>query len=117
MYTPLAAADQEYHPTLARTLLQLCQPQPGQRVLDLACGTGLIALQAAAAVGSSGRVVGVDLSLGMLQQATAKAAALGAVSATTTFVFGDVERLQDCLPGEMQVRTSECLVAASGPMP
>ncbi|MGA3158160.1 MAG: methyltransferase domain-containing protein [Steroidobacteraceae bacterium] len=35
---------------------------PGERVLDVACGTGIIALDAAARVSPGGDVVGVDLS-------------------------------------------------------
>lgn len=57
-----------YHPPLARKLLSLAAPVPGETVLDVACGTGLVALMAAQAVGPGGRVVGVDLSQGMLQQ-------------------------------------------------
>jgi ubiquinone/menaquinone biosynthesis C-methylase UbiE len=39
----------------------------GQRVLDVACGSGLIALAAAEAVGQRGEVVGVDLSAQMVE--------------------------------------------------
>jgi len=35
---------------------------PGQRVLDIACGTGLVSFAAARAVGPGGQVLGVDLS-------------------------------------------------------
>ncbi|MES2711435.1 MAG: class I SAM-dependent methyltransferase [Pseudomonadota bacterium] len=44
---------------------------PGQRVLDIAIGTGLLAREAAAIVQGEGLVVGLDPSLGMLQQARA----------------------------------------------
>jgi len=47
-------------------LLRLVSPSPGERVLDLACGTGIVARLALESVGSSGRVVGLDLSPGML---------------------------------------------------
>lgn len=40
--------------------------RPGQRVLDVACGTGVLAREAAARVGSSGRVIGLDASPGMI---------------------------------------------------
>jgi len=38
----------------------------GQSVLDVACGTGIVARSAAERVGSQGRVVGVDLNQAML---------------------------------------------------
>jgi len=40
--------------------------EPGDVVLDVACGTGIATRLAAAAVGSSGRVVGSDLNQGMI---------------------------------------------------
>ena len=60
--------DNTYHPPLASRLLELASPEPGESVLDLATGTGLVALGAALAVGRSGRVVGVDICEAMLQQ-------------------------------------------------
>lgn len=42
---------------------------PGQRVLDVACGTGVLARAAASQVGSTGTVVGLDVNPGMLQVA------------------------------------------------
>jgi ubiquinone/menaquinone biosynthesis C-methylase UbiE len=58
-------------------LLRRTAPQPGERVLDVACGTGIVARCAAPCVGPSGRVVGVDPHLGMLMVARAAAAAEG----------------------------------------
>ena len=40
--------------------------QRGQRVLDVACGTGVLAREAAKRVGPTGSVVGLDLDPGML---------------------------------------------------
>lgn len=43
-------------------LLARVAPVPGERVLDVACGTGLVTFSAARAVGPEGRVLGVDIS-------------------------------------------------------
>jgi SAM-dependent methyltransferase len=47
---------------------------PGQRVLDVGCGTGTTALAAADAVGAGGAVVGVDISEPMLARARERSA-------------------------------------------
>src|SRR5687768_7479791 len=40
--------------------------RPTDRVLDVACGTGILAREAAVRVGGAGRVSGVDLNAGMI---------------------------------------------------
>lgn len=50
----------------APTTLALANPQPGERVLDVACGTGVVTRLAAQAVGPAGKVVGLDISPEML---------------------------------------------------
>ena len=47
---------------LSATLLELVAPQPGERVLDLACGTGVVARMAAPMVQPGGEVFGVDFN-------------------------------------------------------
>ncbi|MGB5349485.1 MAG: methyltransferase domain-containing protein [Polyangiales bacterium] len=47
--------------------------QPGQRVVDVACGTGVLAMEAALATSPGGHIVGVDLNPGMLAVARRKA--------------------------------------------
>lgn len=47
-------------------VLALVDFQPGEKVLDVACGAGAITSAAAAAVGSGGAVTGMDLGPDML---------------------------------------------------
>ena len=42
---------------------------PGMQVLDVAMGTGLVAREAKRLVGETGRVIGLDPSIGMLTEA------------------------------------------------
>lgn len=51
---------------LAEDLLRKAALQPGERVLDVGCGTGVVTRLAAEAVGSEGRVAGLDSNPGML---------------------------------------------------
>lgn len=64
--------DDSWHPSFAAHLVAIASLSPGERVLDLACGTGLVTFNAAVAVGEHGRVIGVDISTGMLEQARSK---------------------------------------------
>lgn len=79
--TPAEVYERVFVPALAapwaRDLLRRAAPQPGERVLDVACGTGIVARLAAADVGPTGTVVGVDPNPGMLAVARAAAAADG----------------------------------------
>jgi|SRR6185437_14143652 len=50
----------------------------GDRVLDVACGTGVVTRAAAIRVGPAGRVVGVDLNSGMIAVARSLPAPVGA---------------------------------------
>jgi ubiquinone/menaquinone biosynthesis C-methylase UbiE len=51
---------------LAADLVELAALRPGERVLDVACGTGVVARHAVERVGAGGTVVGVDINPGML---------------------------------------------------
>jgi ubiquinone/menaquinone biosynthesis C-methylase UbiE len=56
--------DQHAAPNTARfaaVLLDLVRPQPGERVLDVATGSGVVAVAAARLVGPSGSIVATDL--------------------------------------------------------
>jgi len=50
----------------APALVESAALQPGERVLDLACGTGVVARLTASVVGPTGAVTGADLNAGML---------------------------------------------------
>lgn len=50
-------------------LLRAADFREGDRVLDVGCGTGLIARRAAAAVGTTGAVAGIDLAPDMIEVA------------------------------------------------
>jgi ubiquinone/menaquinone biosynthesis C-methylase UbiE len=51
---------------LAKDLIRLAALRPHERVLDVACGTGIVARLAAQQIGSNGDVAGVDVNPGML---------------------------------------------------
>ncbi|MFC7140843.1 methyltransferase domain-containing protein [Halosimplex aquaticum] len=51
------------------SVVDLLDPDPGERVLDLGCGTGHLTAEIADAVGESGSAVGVDQSPEMVEQA------------------------------------------------
>ncbi len=55
-------------------LLAMAALTPGERVLDVACGTGLVSFAARELVGTNGSVLGVDLSDQMVQAAQRRAA-------------------------------------------
>ena len=62
----------------AHRLVKEVALQPGERVLDIACGTGVVTRLAATQVGLGGAVVGLDLNAGMLAVARSQPAQSGA---------------------------------------
>tara|TARA_R110002003_G_scaffold48_26_gene4175 strand:- start:9918 stop:10775 length:858 start_codon:yes stop_codon:yes gene_type:complete len=64
--------DDTWHADFTKRFISYLDIQPGQHILDLACGTGLLTFLEAEAVGPSGSVVGVDVTPGMLAIATRK---------------------------------------------
>ena len=63
-------------------LLDLAALRPGERALDVACGTGLVTFPAADAVGPGGAVVATDISDQMVAHIAATAAARGLTQVT-----------------------------------
>lgn len=62
---------------VSHRLIELAHIKPGDRVLDIATGTGEPAITAARAVGPSGHVLGVDHSIAMVEVARRRAAREG----------------------------------------
>ena len=54
------------HARYIPSLLAAAEPQPGERVLDVGCGTGIVARHVAAHVRPYGEVIGLDPSADML---------------------------------------------------
>ncbi|MCJ1291121.1 hypothetical protein MMC34_002664 [Xylographa carneopallida] len=69
--------DTPCHTRIAADFVDWAGLRPGDSVLDLAAGTGLVAIPAARKVGPSGRVVAVDISDGMMDVGRRKAAEEG----------------------------------------
>ena len=58
-----------WHDKIARKLVDYSNITIGSQVLDIATGTGMVALYAASKVGSLGSVIGIDISEGMIKKA------------------------------------------------
>ena len=74
----------------AALLIDAADPKAGERVLDVGCGTGVVARQVASRLGTSGAVTAVDLSPHMLAVANAASARDGIV---VDWRVGNAERL------------------------
>jgi ubiquinone/menaquinone biosynthesis C-methylase UbiE len=58
---------------ITECLIEMTQVSRGKQVLDVACGSGIVCLRAAAVVEETGRAVGIDLSPGQIGVAEQKA--------------------------------------------
>jgi ubiquinone/menaquinone biosynthesis C-methylase UbiE len=72
----------------ADLLLGRAAAGPGERVLDVACGTGVVARRASGRVGGGGQVVGVDVNPAMIDFAKSVAAVGSAVPARSAVPAG-----------------------------
>ena len=62
----------------APLLVEAARVAAGERVLDVACGTGVVTRIAAERAGRKGYVVGIDLNPGMIEVARTQPAPAGA---------------------------------------
>lgn len=74
-----------------RRLLDAADLRDDERVLDVGCGNGATAVEAARRVGPHGHVVGVDLSAPMLETARRRASEFGVAC---RFVQGDAQTMR-----------------------
>jgi len=81
------------HHQWRRRAVDLAQVGPGDRVVDVACGTGDLSLELARRVGAGGEVVGCDFSEQMLELARAKAARQAALAAGVRFEWANALEL------------------------
>jgi len=94
-----SAQDLDDMPTASVTLSRGCGNPvafadilPGETVVDLGCGAGIDVILAARRVGGTGRVIGVDMTPHMIEQARASVAEAN-VSAKVEFRLSDLERI------------------------
>ena len=91
MYDKRASTyDQSFHPKQTEDYVRWAALKPGQHLLDLCCGTGLVTIAAARDVSPSGSATGVDVSDGMLAVARQKAEA---EKLPITWILHDVVQL------------------------
>jgi ubiquinone/menaquinone biosynthesis C-methylase UbiE len=80
--------------------------RPGERLLDVGCGSGDAALALAADLGSTGEVVGIDVSDAMLRAARERSIAL---TCPSRFSIGDAMHLDEADAGFDVVRSERTL--------
>lgn len=83
--------DSALHAQICQRLLEFAQVSHQQHILDIATGTGHVAIASAQIVGNQGRVVGVDIALQMLERARDKVKALSLTN--IEFMLADAEAL------------------------
>jgi ubiquinone/menaquinone biosynthesis C-methylase UbiE len=87
---PSVAADYEEHlvpilfDTWAHTLVRIANPRTDERVLDIACGTGIVARTVAARRASQANITGIDINPDMLAVARRAAPGIGWTLADAT---------------------------------
>ncbi|KZL82879.1 protein-l-isoaspartate(d-aspartate) o-methyltransferase [Colletotrichum incanum] len=111
MYTARADNyENSFHPDYTKRFMAVADVQPGERVLILACGTGLEVFIAAERVGDRGDIIGVDVTEAMLAKAREKQERLKP-SASIRLSNHDVTKLET-LP-ELDGQTFDVILCSS----
>lgn len=97
--------DGDWHPRIAHRLVEYAQLSHGQQILDIATGTGMVAIEAAQIVGNAGQVIGIDISTGMIERAKRKVESLGLCN--IEFQLADAEAL------DFPSNTFDCIFCSS----
>ncbi|HXH64920.1 MAG TPA: methyltransferase domain-containing protein [Mariprofundaceae bacterium] len=84
--------DSAWHDRIARELVECARIGTDAAVLDIATGTGMVAMYAASKLGARGSLVGIDISEGMIDIARSKIP--DAPIKNIRFEIGDGEALQ-----------------------
>jgi SAM-dependent methyltransferase len=92
------------HTVLTETLLQRAAPKPGERVLDIGCGSGTTTLKLAERVKPTGYVLGIDISRPMLSLARRRATA---ARSNAQFAEGDVTDYYEFEPQSFDLAFSQ----------
>jgi SAM-dependent methyltransferase len=79
------------------TLLGAIDARPGWRVCDVGCGAGPLTLALASVVGPHGEAVGVDISVGLLELARARAAEAGCTNVRFVEKDAQTQKIDDGL--------------------
>lgn len=89
---------------IAAHLIEHVAPRPGERALDLGCGSGVVTTRLASAVGQSGSVVALDSSAAMVD----RAAALTEGMPNVTVVQGDA--MDPHVDGDLDIVTASLVI-------
>ncbi len=88
------AVDVEFFGPIAAGLVDELDIQPGERVLDVGCGTGQVLARAVARSGTESRSAGIDLSAGMIDRARRTMEQAGFGDATLQVMDGQAPGLE-----------------------
>ncbi|HEX3486795.1 MAG TPA: methyltransferase domain-containing protein [Micropepsaceae bacterium] len=104
MWAKLREKRDRDHAFLTDALLDRSNPRPGERVLDIGCGSGTTTLKLAERVAPNGYVLGIDISRPMLGVARRRAIA---AKSSALFAEGDVTDYYEFEPQSFDLAFSQ----------